>query len=126
MNDIELLRVVDFITHTRQPFVELVAGAEVDASWTITSHLIRAGLLQEPLSITQLIQVSGLPYGTATRRIQRLIESGLINKVAAGELGKSYLLQASSVLRESFIQYAQRIKALLAEAMGQRLDTGRL
>ncbi|QNK75119.1 extracellular solute-binding protein [Variovorax sp. PAMC28562] len=124
MNDIELLRVVDFITHTRQPFVELVAGAEVDASWTITSHLIRAGLLQEPLSITQLIQVSGLPYGTATRRIQRLIESGLINKVAAGELGKSYLLQASSVLRESFIQYAQRIKALLAEAMGQRLDTG--
>jgi multiple sugar transport system substrate-binding protein len=123
MNDLELLRVVDFVGQTRTPFVELVAGAEVDASWTITSHLIKAELLDRKLSVTELIQASGLSYGTAMRRIGKLIETGLIVRHAASETGKSYTLGASPALRNSFVQYAHRIKALLAEAVGQREDS---
>jgi len=123
MNDIELLRVVDFVGRTRTPFVGLVAGAEVDASWTITSHLIKCELLDRRPTVTELVRASGLPYGTATRRIQKLVDAGLIVKVSAGETGKSYVLAPSATLRASFIGYAQQIKALLAEAVGQRDDT---
>jgi multiple sugar transport system substrate-binding protein len=123
MNDLELLRVVDFITRTREPFVELVAGAQEDASWMIASHLIRAELLDRPLSVTQLINASGLSYGSAARRVQRLIAEGLIVKVPAGATGKSHVLRSSAALRDSFTQYAHRIKSLLAEVVGQRRDT---
>jgi multiple sugar transport system substrate-binding protein len=123
MNQLELLRVVDFISRTRTPFVSLVAGAEVDASWTITSHLIRAELIDRKLTVTELIRASGLSYGAASRRVQKLIESGLIVREAARETGKSYRLTASSALRESFVQYAHQIKSLLAEAVGQRDDS---
>jgi multiple sugar transport system substrate-binding protein len=123
MNDLELLRVVDFVAQTRSPFVELVAGAEVDASWTIISHLIKAELLDRRPGITELIHASGLPYGTASRRIGKLVDAGLIVRHAASETGKAYTLGASPALRESFVQYAHRIKALLAEAVGQRHDS---
>ena len=73
--------------------------------------------------MTELVRASGLPYGTATRRIQKLVDAGLIVKVSAGETGKSYVLAPSATLRASFIGYAQQIKALLAEAVGQRDDT---
>src|ERR1041384_6130489 len=122
MNDLELLRVVDFVTRTRAPFVELVAGAQEDPSWTITSHLIRAELLDRPVSVTQLIKASGLSYGSAARRLQRLIAQGLIVKIPVGATGKSHVLRSSAALRDSFTQYAHRIKALLAEVMGQRRD----
>jgi multiple sugar transport system substrate-binding protein len=123
MNQLELLRVVDFIGRTRTPFVELVTGAEVDASWTITSHLIRSALIDRKITITELIRGSGLSYGTASRRIQKLIESGLIVREVAQETGKSYTLTASPALRDSFVQYAHQIKSLLAEAVGQREDS---
>lgn len=123
MNNLELLRIVDFLSRTRQPFVEMVASAEQDPSWLIASHLIKAELLDRPTSMTQLVHASGLPYGTAVRRIQKLVKLGLILKVAAGEYGKSYSLHASPNLRDSFVKYAHSIKSLMAEVMGQRHDT---
>ena len=123
MNDLELLRIVDFLTKIRTPFVDLVAGAEIDASWNITSHLIKAQLLGRTITATELVQTSGLPYGTATRRIQKLLASGLVVKELASETGKSHTLSASPTLRSSFVKYAQQIKALLAQAVGQRDDS---
>ena len=123
MNDLELLRILNFIGRTRTPFVELVPGADGDASWNITSYLIKAELLNRKVSTTELIEASGMPYGTASRRIQKLIASGVITKQPAREVGSSFYLAASAFLRQSVTDYAHRIKSMLAEVAGQRSDS---
>jgi len=123
MNDLELLRVLNFISRTRNSFTKLVPGADVDASWNITAYLCKAELLNRKVSTTELIEASGMPYGTASRRIQKLLASGDIVKQPAREVGASFYLAASASLRQSVTEYAHRIKSMLAEVAGQRSDS---
>ena len=123
MNDLELLRILNFIGRTRTPFAALVPGADGDASWLITAYLIKAELLNRKVSTTELIEASGMPYGTASRRIQKLIASGVVIKQPAREVGSSFYLAASDALRQSVTAYAHRIKSMLAEVAGQRSDS---
>ena len=123
MNDLELLRILNFIGRTRSPFAERVPGADTDASWNITAYLVKAELLNRKVGTTELIEASGMPYGTASRRIQKLIAAGVVTKQPAREVGNSFYLAASPLLRQSVTEYAHRIKSMLAEVAGQRNDS---
>ena len=57
------------------------------------------------------------------RRIHALIERGDILQEPLGEGSKRFQLRPSEALLESFIQYARKIKFLLAETFGLRSKT---
>src|ERR1700722_10453980 len=96
MTEHELLRIISFLERVRQPFQELVPIAEEDATWNLLLFLIKNHLTGTPVAISTLASVAKAPHATAMRRLHALIERGDI------------------------IQYARRIKFLLAETFGLR------
>ena len=120
MTEHELLRIIAFLERVRQPFQELVPIAEEDATWNLLLFLIKNHLTGTPVAISTLASVAKAPHATAMRRIHALIERGDILQEILGEGSKRYKLRPSEALLESFIQYARRIKFLLAETFGLR------
>jgi multiple sugar transport system substrate-binding protein len=125
INEQELLRIVEFIDSTRAPFTELIAGMSPDSDWALTSYLVRAKLRQQGVPISQLIQASGLTYGTAHRRINALIEEGLIDVAPASPGSKAQVLLPANQLMQGFEALALHVKSLLATLVGHREESQR-
>ena len=123
MTEHELLRIIAFLERVRQPFQELVPIAEEDATWNMLLFLIKNHLTGTPVAISTLASVAKAPHATAMRRIHALIERGDILQEPLGEGSKRFKLRPSEALLESFIQYARKIKFLLAETFGLRSKT---
>ena len=119
MNEYELQRVIRFLERTRKPYLSLVPSAEADPTWNIVTHLIGSELAGQPVTLSTLVDVSGLPYATALRRVHRMIDEGTILKQSRTATGKSFTLHPSPDLRERFEEYARQIKCLLAETFGR-------
>ena len=123
MTEHELLRIIAFLERVRQPFQELVPIAEEDATWNLLLFLVKNHLTGTPVAISTLASVAKAPHATAMRRIHALIERGDILQEPLGEGSKRFKLRPSEALLESFIQYARKIKFLLAETFGLRSKT---
>jgi multiple sugar transport system substrate-binding protein len=123
MNDQEFLRIIEFIESTRAPFTLQIRGMSPDSDWALTSHLVKAKLRQQDVAISELIKASGLTYGTAHRRVNCLIDQGLIDIVPASPTGKSHLLLPSRALLEGFESLAIHVKSLVATLVGHRDDS---
>ncbi|RFU49102.1 extracellular solute-binding protein [Paraburkholderia sp. DHOC27] len=123
MNDQEFLRIIEFIESTRAPFNLEIPGMSQDSDWAITSYLVTARLQEKDVSISDLIRVSGLTYGTAHRRINGLIEQGLIDVAPASPTGKSHSLRPSEKLLDAFRSLVSHVKSLVATLVGQRDDS---
>ncbi|RUU70387.1 MarR family transcriptional regulator, partial [Mesorhizobium sp. M2C.T.Ca.TU.009.01.2.1] len=119
MNDHEFLRVYDFVDRLRRPFLG-VADVEDEAAWRIIHYLMRSELEGYPVTISKLALVSNLPHGTAIRRIQGMIDGGLIERRAASETAKRFTLHPTARLSNLAINYAAETKALIAEIVGGR------
>jgi multiple sugar transport system substrate-binding protein len=120
LNEYELLRVIAFLEKTRTPYTELIPVAEQDAIWNVLLFLIKQHVSGAVVTTSSLAAVAGVPYGTAMRRIHGLIEEGHVVKEPVSKTGKSFALHPSPQLLQSFLAYAKRIKALLAETYGYR------
>lgn len=120
MNEYEMLRVIEFLERTRRPFEDVVGGFDEDPVWKIVMFLIKSHIHSQTVSISTLGQESGLPYATSMRLINRMVDSGYIVKVSKGTTGKSFALQPSARLLQSFQAYAGKTKSLLAQTLGLR------
>ena len=120
MTEYELLRIITFLERVRQPYQELLPTAEEDPSWNLLLYLIKQNLAGTPITISTLASAAHIPYATAMRRIHELIDGGFIIRKPAGDTGKSFTLEPSPQLSESFQAFARRIKSLLAETFGLR------
>jgi multiple sugar transport system substrate-binding protein len=120
MTEYELLRIITFLERVRLPYQELVPIAEEDPVWNLLLYLIKQDLNGSAVTISALASVANIPYATAVRRIHQLIDKGFIIKVVASKTAKSFTLSSSPALSKSFLNYARRIKSLLAETFGLR------
>lgn len=120
MNEYEMLRVIEFLERTRRPFQDVVGGFDEDPVWRIVVFLVKSHIHSHTVSISTLGQESGLPYATSMRLINRLIDGGYILRVSKGTTGKSFSLQPSERLLQSFQSYAGKTKSLLAQTLGLR------
>lgn len=120
MNEYEMLRVIEFLEKTRQPFREVIEEASDDGVWRIVAFLIKSHIQSQPVSISTLAQESGLPYATSMRLINRMIDSGYIVRQAKSQTGKSFNLLPSDQMLRSFQAYARKTKSLLAQTLGLR------
>ncbi len=107
-------------------FLEAVE-AELDAAMEIaepnpylnmTIALLRAYLSGKIVTATMLISASGVPYATGRRKLQRMLQSGLIEQRIRTRSGRSYSLHPTERLMANWRQFADRILRLSAETIG--------
>ncbi|MFW7268053.1 extracellular solute-binding protein [Gluconacetobacter sp. Hr-1-5] len=120
MIDYEIKRVLEFINRSRVFYGDRVPLAEPDPHWNIVSHVILRALAGQTVTISGLVQVAGVPYGTASRHVHRMIENGLLIKRQKTAKGRSYLLSPSPLLFESVSLYAETIKIEMMRIFGER------
>ncbi|PXW55616.1 carbohydrate ABC transporter substrate-binding protein (CUT1 family) [Chelatococcus asaccharovorans] len=112
-NAYEIARVISFIARIRDRFQLIMPFGESEAQWRMVSYLIQRFIEGRPVTITELIQVSSLPYATAHRRIGELIDQGLFERQGRG--GKRFDIVPSARLIRDFFAYAREIKAELTK-----------
>src|SRR3984885_9327202 len=115
-----MLRVIDFLERTRTPLRQTLRVADDEPVWNVVTYLIRAHIKGQLVTQSALVQVSGLPYATALRLVNRLVQERQIVRNPRGKTGKSFSLHPSDQLLKSFMAYGRQIKALLAETLGLR------
>lgn len=120
MNDYELLRVIDFMEKVRAPFLKRIPGATDDPYWNIVVSLVREHVLGRMVTVSSLAQMSGAPYATALRRINALIDNGLIVTRAKSPTSTKFALLPSEELLAAFIEQATDVKVLVAQTIGLR------
>lgn len=76
-SELRLLQLVEDIDECRTG--ALTGILEPDASWSMLSELLRARLSRRRVSVTSLCLASKSPVTTALRRIERLLEAGLVS-----------------------------------------------
>src|ERR1700722_14519154 len=69
MNDYEILRVIDFIERTREPFAKLMPVSDEEPIWKVIACLIKSEIKGQIVTASALAHVSGAPFSTARRLI---------------------------------------------------------
>lgn len=122
LSDLEYLRILRLLEVTRARFDERVEIGQSDGDWRMIAYLINGSIAGKPITLSSLIQVSGVAYGTAQRRIHTLIDEGLISKKARSSTNKSFYLLPSARLLDDFTAYITEMKLLLVRTVGLRED----
>ncbi|MBX3569187.1 MAG: extracellular solute-binding protein [Rhizobiaceae bacterium] len=120
MNDFETLRLISLIDRVRGTFGDMMPMSDEEPVWNATSFLIRSEISGKLVTISTLCDVTGVPYATSRRLINRMINEGLILRTVRSRTGKSYALHPSPALLASFEAYGRKMKALIAQTIGKR------
>jgi multiple sugar transport system substrate-binding protein len=118
MTEYELLRIITFLERLRSPYDSLLKIAEPDANWNIALYLVKHHLRGERVTMSSLALAANVPFASAMRRIHKLINDGDIELRERTPAGKSHYLEPSGKLTSSFIDYALKVKSLLADTFG--------
>ena len=84
----------------------------------MTKHLIHHHLEGKLVTATSLIGASGVPYTTATRRLQEMIDDGLIEQRPRTKTGKSFSLHPSATMIHNWTQFCQRLRHVVQRTFG--------
>ena len=68
--------------------------------------------------MSSLAQSAEVPFASAMRRIHKLIEIGEVEQQERAPGSKTFYVVPSKTMIENFIDYARKVKALLAETFG--------
>lgn len=120
LSDLEFLRILGLLEQIRAQFDKRVDAGQSDPDWKMIAALIGWCIAGRPTTISSLIQVSGIPYGTAQRRIHAMIDTGLIEKTYRSKTEKSFFLKPSAKLLADFSSYVSEMKTLLAHTLGAK------
>ena len=118
MTEYELLRIIDFLERLRLPFDDGVPGARPDGSFNMIFYLMRCHLKGQRVIKSSLASASGLPYVTAMRHINQLIDDGTFEVESRTETGRSFYVVPSPGLIDAFVEYARRAKATIGQTLG--------
>lgn len=116
----EIARVIAFVSRIRDSFRPLGTASEDDAYWRIISHTMKRSIEGGTVTLSELIQVSELPYATAHRRITDLIGKEMLQKRFSGHDAKRFQLVPTDRLLEQFYRYAKEVKIELARVYGEK------
>ena len=123
MTEYELLRIITFLERLRSPYDNLLKIAEPDANWNIALYLVKHHLRGERVTMSSLALAANVPFASAMRRIHKLIKDGDIELRERTPTGKSFYLEPSRKLTSSFVDYAVKVKSLLADTFGMKSGT---
>ena len=86
----EMLRILSFMDETRAIAEKRTELSATDARWNIIAFAMRRHLEGKLLTITSAAMAADVPYGTAMRRVNELLETGFLHKRPRSRTGKSF------------------------------------
>ena len=98
---------------------------EPDPYLNMVAALLRAHLTGRTVTATMLISASGVPYATARRKLQHLLDAGFIEQRARTRSGKSYSLHPTDRLMVNWQQLGDRLLRICSEIPGLSPERGR-
>ncbi len=114
----ELLRILDFVDTTRGIAEKRVNLCMADPRWNLLSFAVRRHYQGKLITTTSMTLAADVPYGTAIRRINELIEEGLLLKRSRSKTGKSFSLHPTKKLIHDFESYALQLKSHIGNTFG--------
>ena len=84
----------------------------------IAAHVMLGQIDGRTVTPSSALLASGVPWATATRRLEELVEAGLIERRARTRTGRSVTLHPSAKLAADLTQLADRVPRLAAEHLG--------
>ena len=118
MNRNEITTLLKFVSKTRFLFNKTVSNQTIDADWRIFSYVISNHLENKICTTTSIIQVSGLPFATGLRKVNKLIKEKKLIKRSKTKSGKSFSIHPSGNLIKEFTEYLLLIKNEFASQLG--------
>ena len=118
MNRNEISTLLKFVSKTRVLFNKTVSNQTIDADWRIFSYVISNHLENKICTTTSIIQVSGLPFATGLRKVNKLIKEKKLIKRSKTKSGKSFSIHPSADLIKEFTEYLLLIKNEFAAQLG--------
>ena len=118
MNRNEITTLLKFVSKTRLLFNKTVSNQTIDADWRIFSYVISNHLENKICTTTSIIQVSGLPFATGLRKVNKLIKEKKLIKRSKTKSGKSFSIHPSGDLIKEFTEYLLLIKNEFASQLG--------
>lgn len=118
MTEYELLRIITFLEQIRFPYDRGIGVSKPDPYWNLVLSAMKAYLKGDALTKSALAASTGIPFPSAMRKIQELIEAGEILQVPKKQYGSSYVLEPSPKLKSEFVKYAADIKLVLLDTFG--------
>jgi multiple sugar transport system substrate-binding protein len=118
MNRNEITTLLKFINKTRILFNKTVSDQTIDADWKIFSYIISNHLQNKLCTTSSIIQVSGLPFATGLRKVNKLIKEKKLVRRSKTKSGKSFSIHPSEQLIKEFTEYLLLIKNEFASQLG--------
>lgn len=116
----ELLTILTFV-EKGQVLTHSCLGIN-EATWNILLFVIRRHLENKLVTMTSLAQAADVPYTTAVRKIDQMLEEELLIKRARTTTGKSFSLHPSEDMLGRFHEYALGLKQMVAQTFGFPVD----
>jgi multiple sugar transport system substrate-binding protein len=112
----ELAAVVQFFEDLVSELESALAVTTPNAHLNMSLHLLRSHLEGRSVTPSSIIAASGVPYATATRRLNDLIEAGMVEQRPRTKTGRSYSLHPSSALLSDWSKMADRVQRLASSS----------
>lgn len=112
-----VLRFLDYLDEQMLAFESAHALFKPNAHIRMCVELLRRHFQGKVTSPTLLIDISGLPYATASRRLNELVDSGLINRRARHKSERSFTLHPSDQLLSLWMQMAKDNNLLISSSL---------
>ena len=107
-----MLRTISFLEGLGDELGDLGDLSSPNPNLRIVASLMRGHIEGKIVTATSLIGASRAPYATANRRLQEMLDAGLIEKRPRTRTGKSYSMHPSEALLEHWVQLSNRLQRL--------------
>lgn len=128
MNRQELFNVLSILERLFQITCRDLPGTSADPVWTMTSFLMRCYLQDQEVTVTTLADASGIPRASARRRIEEMIDSGLIELQPRSRTGRRHAIVPTRALFARMTQAAAQARDIIVDMAGpegSRIADGR-
>lgn len=110
-----MAKMVTFIEDILEELLEVSELFSPDPRLKMSLVILTRHFEAKNTTATFLINSSGAPYATASRKLKELIDAGLIEKRARKGLGNSFTMHPSELLLAKYNQVSRRIERLVGD-----------
>ncbi len=115
-NRVEILQTVEFLDSFMDELDNTFEVYAPNPYIRMSLHLIQNHFLGKTVTPTSLIGASGVPYATANRRLNEMVELGLVDQRPRTPSGKTFSMHPSDKLIKSWMQFSERAKRLAGQS----------
>ncbi|CCO47873.1 Sugar ABC transporter binding protein (Y4oP) [Vibrio nigripulchritudo SOn1] len=114
----ELIRILSFVESSRTLTESAHPLSSIDPRWNIVAYCVRRHFEGKLITVTSLAIASNVPYATAMRRINELIDEGMLLKRKKTKTGKSFSIHPTEKMIKQFEAFAFQLKGLVGNTFG--------